>query len=151
MKWLLGKANVCDLWSKFENLLSHLNLEPASAFSVNDKLTQCKEAIEEILETDKNEISSKMKVMWFCAEQLGLICKDKMKYSCEFLVWSYSVLMSNPSLYTCLRDSGVLVLPYPNYLRKLSLSTGAKAGVTLCGAAVAAPPHASPSHGQQPA
>ena len=34
--------------------------------------------------------------------------------------------MNNPSLYTCLRDSGVLVFPHLNYLRKLSLSTGVK-------------------------
>ena len=126
LKWLLGEANACDLWSKFENLLSHLNLESASTLTVTDKLTQCKETIEEILETDNDEMSSKKKVMWFCAEQLGLICKDSMKYSCDFLVWSYSVFMTNPSLYTSLRDSGVLVLPHPNYLRKLSISTGAK-------------------------
>lgn len=123
-KWLLGSENKCDRWSKFENLLSHLNSYPESAVTDVDKLTQCIKVIKQLLETDsESDKCSKRRVLWFCAEQLNMFYKEKMRYSSEFLVWAYSVYLSSPSLYIHLRDSKVLILPHPDYLRKLDVSS----------------------------
>ncbi|XP_068204013.1 uncharacterized protein [Palaemon carinicauda] len=125
-KWLLGSENKCDRWSKFENLLSHLSSNLQSAISDVDRVTQCIKVIEGLLETEsENDKCSRGGVLWFCAEQLSMFCKEKVAYSCDFLVWAYSVYLSRPSLYIHLRDSKVLILPHPDYLRKLNVS-GAK-------------------------
>lgn len=123
-KWLLGSENKCDRWSKFENLISHMSSYSESAISNVDKLSHCIKVIKEILENDSEseyDTHSKSGVLWFCGEQLCMFCKDNMRYSCDFLVWAYSLYLSSPSLYTDLRDSKVIILPHPNYLRKFDV------------------------------
>lgn len=102
-KWLLGSENECDRWSKFDNLISHMSSYSESAISNVDKLPQCIEVIQQILENgseSENNRHSKGEVLSLCGEQLSMLCKDKMRYSCEFLIWAYSVYLSSPSLYT---------------------------------------------------
>lgn len=125
-RWLLGSENKCDRWSKLDNLMSHLSSFSKTTVSNVDKLSQCVEVIKQVLENDsgaENSKYSKSDVLWFCGEQLSLLCTDKVRYSCEFLIWAYSVYLSSPSLYTDLRDSKVIILPHPNYLRKFNVSS----------------------------
>ena len=52
MKWLLGPENKCNLWSKFDCLLSYLGAFEESSASIVDKLMHCIKTINEIIERE---------------------------------------------------------------------------------------------------
>lgn len=64
--------------------------------------------------------------IWFCAEQLSLVLQSRPRYSNDILLWACSIFYSSPSCYNVLHESGVVTLPHPMYLRKLSLGSAAQ-------------------------
>ena len=122
--WLLGSKNTCDLWSKFDCLLSLLGGYDELSVSNEEKLIQCRKMLNEIIENDESDdaLYTNSKVLWFCVKQLAMVSKGKPRYSCDFFLWACNLYFSNPSMYTFLRDSRVIIIPHPDYLRKLNLS-----------------------------
>lgn len=121
LSWLLGTANKCDRWSKFDTLLSHLASYEESKSDVRDKLWHCISVIHNISENQSvSQSFLPNKILWFCAEQLALTLTSTPKYNCEFLLWACNVYYSSPTCYKMLRNSGVMTLPHPAYLRKLT-------------------------------
>ena len=71
---------------------------------------------------DENNVCSKL--IKFLIEQLLLNDVAKPHYSSDVLLWAAMIFYTNPSAYRLIRNSELLTLPHPMYLKKLSMNSG---------------------------
>ncbi|XP_023225604.1 uncharacterized protein LOC111626460 [Centruroides sculpturatus] len=109
----------CDLWSKFDCLISHLNSYKSD---ISDKLKYPSILITECLETDPNP-SLSMKLSFIC-EQINLLTMKVPKYSSETLMFSCKFFFTYPAAYRLIRNISILILPHPVYLKKMVMDLG---------------------------
>lgn len=117
--WILGKDNVCDRWSKLENLLSYLNSYNETNCCVEDKVSFALKILDEC----SNESIHDSKKFKFLVDQLILYKNEHPHYSPETLLWSCLFYYSSPHAYKLIRKSNVLTMPHPSYLKKLSFNS----------------------------
>jgi len=115
-KWILGESGFCDKWSKLDSLLSHVFCYENSN-QVNNMHAQAIRLLKETYEDSVGPTSVKIS---FIQEQIKLLNMKIPSYSPDLLVFASTMYFSNPHAYTKLRDTEVLTLPHPTYLRKLS-------------------------------
>lgn len=120
-QWVLGKDLKCDRFSQIENLLSSLdNVGVVSLTTreiVTDIITKMK-LLHNHVDCNKNG-----KLLEFLEQQLVLWVSSKNKYSTELLIFSSSMFFMFPAAYRFLRDSGLLVLPHPNYIKTFNVGS----------------------------
>ena len=117
--YILGKNCLVDRWSKLENILNYCNSYNETACSVEDKLSYSIRLLQEYID----ESGSTCKRLNFLVEQLLLYKTKAPYYSPETLLWSSMLYYSSPHGYKLIRNSDVLKIPHPSYLKKLSFNS----------------------------
>ena len=108
-----------DKWSMLDHLLSYFNSYNETPCTVEDKLSYGIRLLEEYLD----ESGSTCKRLKFLVEQLLLYKTKSPYYSPETLLWSSMLYYSSPHGYKLMRNSEVLKIPHPSYLKKLSFNS----------------------------
>ncbi|KAG8175396.1 hypothetical protein JTE90_023762 [Oedothorax gibbosus] len=109
----------CDRWSKFVNLLAQLSkLDKPTELSLFEKVSPAVRVLEKAI--SELEDFSKSSKLIFMKGQLELLEMKQPRYSPDVLLWSAKLFFAYPAAYLCVRNSKVLSLPHPSYLRKLS-------------------------------
>ena len=134
-RWILGNSLLCTTRSTLESLLSHLNAfnnSSSSSLDVEDKITNLCSDIDDCISTLNSDCDNTLPLIQklrFLKEQLELsVCKQP-KYSPEIFLWASSIFFSFPGAYIQLRNSGVLTLPHPSYLRRLGADMKSEVGL----------------------
>ena len=118
--FILGDSMLCDKWSKFQNLLSHLyNYEDGSAVS-SDKLALAFQMLDEVMEEKLGENYVNYVRL---KEQILLLGNNRKRYSADFMLFSCTLYYSNPAAYKFMRENSFLTLPSADYIRKLALTS----------------------------
>lgn len=87
----------------------------------NDKVSHIVNLIKKNM-INFDETSHELSRLNFLQEQLNLIENIKQpRYSPYILMWACSIYYSYPAAYYFIRQTNVLTLPHPVYLKKLSL------------------------------
>lgn len=131
--WVLGDSLLCTSYSILESLLSHLNAfnNSYTPLDANSKLNNLSSAMDDCITEllDSNDDTLSLIKLKFLKEQLELsVCKQP-RYSSETFLWASLLFFSFPGAYAYLRNSSVLTLPHPSYLRKLSADMKSEEGL----------------------
>lgn len=122
-KWVLGKEMIVDKWSKFDALVSHLNAYTSEIKQTEEKIVHAANILRECSEEMEEDSSEYLKTK-FLEEQVQLITQKVPRYTPNALLWACSINFSNPAAYRQIRNTSVLSLPHPDYLRQLSQTLG---------------------------
>ncbi|KAJ4446704.1 hypothetical protein ANN_13401 [Periplaneta americana] len=120
--WCLGHEGMCDKWSKFDCLLSHLKSFKFEDMDTKEKLSVLSSCFQNIdVDTFEQKSQNKLK---FLQEQLELALTTQPRYSSQTLVWASTFFYSFPGAYHFVQSSKMLTLLHPSYLRRLLCTMG---------------------------
>lgn len=121
-KFLLGSDLKCNLYSKLENLISYLNNSADTPIAIEDEASLLLKSLKSIA-NDNTFPESKAEKIHFLEEQLGLVFSNRPRYSPDFIIFASVFFYTFPAAYRFLRDSNILTLPHPNYVRSFNIGT----------------------------
>lgn len=117
-EYILGSELCCNSYGKLGNLLNAISNLPEK-LDISDRLESITNVLTLCIEECDNE---KLSVgINFIKQQLTLLNSKKYIYSTEFLMFACSFFFSFPAAYRYLRDTNLVILPHPNYLKKFNL------------------------------
>ena len=134
-RWILGDSLLCTTCSTLESLLSHLNAFNNSCTSLdtdtklNNLCSTMDDYISELLNSDHDNALPLIQKLKFLKEQLELCVCTQPKYSSETFLWASSLFFSFPGAYVQMRNSCILTLPHPSYLRRLGADMKSEVGL----------------------
>lgn len=117
-KCFLGERGLCDRWSKFKSLLGVLNTHDLEGPCITNKVGYYLTKLQEVIEPEASSGMVNVKRFNFALQQLSLSVSRKKSYHPEMLLWARTLYASSPSCYNLLRNSDVMSLPHPDYVRK---------------------------------
>lgn len=120
-KWLLcsdGDKMKCDRSSKFDSLVSHLNSWHHESFGFPERLSAVISSVKEEIKSESMFDSGKIDKVKFALEQLELCLMNQIRYSPELIVWAATMSYTFPGAYQTMRDTKLLTLPHPVYLKQ---------------------------------
>lgn len=134
--WLFGNNNsVISKWSMFESLISHCNsyVNQNSTLTCFDKIDLiCKnleQCASDLIYSHEGDYSVLIKKLTFLKEQLNLSITPRPRYSTNMFLWASSIFFQFPGSYFILRDSEVLTIPHPAYLRRAIGNVSSEVGI----------------------
>nr|XP_018904887.1 PREDICTED: uncharacterized protein LOC109035641 [Bemisia tabaci] len=138
-KGFLSKSNELKYWTAFGSLMSHVNaISPTDISSFANDIQALFEQMELILKlwTPSAENpsvvteSSKLTKLNFLLEQMKLLTFICPRYSSNLLLWASSICLSFPSAYLSIRNDGIITLPHPLHIKRLTGSLKSEVGLS---------------------
>lgn len=123
-KHVLGYDLLCNKFSKFESLLGTLNSYTVETIGLKAQVQNISTLLNTCLETPQEGDEELLKKVKFVEEQVRVALRKKPKYSPDMLIWACTVFFTYPASYRFIRNSGIMTLPHPSYLKKLSMELG---------------------------
>ena len=127
-KWILQSEEEgdlkCNKWTKFENLVSHLNSFTDNSIRNTDKINNSVNFLSQAILSDPDLDEKTATKIKFSLEQLKLAITKQVRYSSELLIWAATISYSFPGAYNQLRRKSALTLPHPVYLRQFLCKIG---------------------------
>jgi hypothetical protein len=134
--WIFGPTGRVTKWSMFDTLVSHMNSYSSTPNLLEDINAVSHSVDKIVIELGKdveNEISAlecdQLKKLKFLKEQLDLITANQTYYSADTLVWATCIAISFPNAYRFIRNSGLVSLPHPGHLHRLSANVKSEVGL----------------------
>lgn len=109
-QWLLGKNDICDRWSMFDSLISHLNTYDYQ-LSSEDRIAHILKSLEKLF--DERSANCGESEFNFLLEQVKLKFQKRNRFSPELIIFASILYYHNPSAYRFLRGTGHVALPHP--------------------------------------
>lgn len=123
---ILGEDGKCDKWTKLDAIFQHVHsFHDCSGKTDKDIINLCLERASEYLQlciskAEKELDTVKLDKIVFLKEQIRLLLSNVPKYSPHVLVWACTLFYTHPGGYINLRNSRLLTIPHPKYLKSLS-------------------------------
>lgn len=131
--WLLGNDSVCSKWSQFDCLLSHVNSNISKVVdgieSIKVACKRLEKSINSLLDDNIANESFSLKKISFIKDQLTLALTRRPQYSAELMLWASSIFFQFPGGYNKLRNSEVLTIPHPDYLKRITADIKSDTGI----------------------
>jgi hypothetical protein len=137
--WILGKEVLLRRWSQLQNMFSHYKnaddrlIVIDNCIEVQSEVSKVCDKLDKIVErTSQNcDMDVSKRYLVFCCEQLRLACiaAKKRRFSSDLLRVAFLLFTRSSVAYRILYESGILIMPHVNTLRRLSTIFTVSAGL----------------------
>jgi hypothetical protein len=139
LAWILGKEALLRRWSQLQNMFSHYKnaddrlIVIDNCIEVQSEVSKVCDKLDKIVErTSQNcDMDVNKRYLVFCCEQLRLACiaAKRRRYSSDLLRVAFLLFTRSSVAYRILYESGILIMPHVNTLRRLSTIFTVSAGL----------------------